>query len=84
MIKLKDVLALGNDLYDPAIQICPQIATLIHRMENSSVADHLLGMGMSGSGASCFALSTSQDIVIQLCEELHAFGFWAVATSLIR
>ena len=83
-LQLKDVLALGNDLYKPAIRICPQIATLIHRMENSSVADRLLGIGMSGSGASCFALSTSQDIVCQLCEELNAFGFWAVATSLIE
>ena len=83
-LQLKDVIALGNDLYEPAIRICPQIATLIHRMENSSVADRLLGVGMSGSGASCFALSTSQYIVSQLCEELKAFGFWAVATSLIR
>ena len=83
-LQLKDVLALGNDLYEPAIRICPQIATLIHRMENSSVADRLLGVGMSGSGASCFALSTSRDIVSQLCEELNAFGFWAVATSLIK
>ena len=83
-IQLKDVLALGNDLYEPAIRLCPQIATLIHQMENSSVAERLLGVGMSGSGASCFALSTSQEIVSQLCEELNAFGFWAVATSLIR
>ena len=83
-LQLKDVLALGNDLYEPAIRICPQIATLIHRMKNSSVADRLLGVGMSGSGASCFALSTSQDTVRQLCEELNAFGFWAVATSLIK
>ena len=28
-LQLKDVLALGNDLYEPAIRICPQIATLI-------------------------------------------------------
>ena len=83
-LRLKDVLALGNDLYEPAIRICPQIATLIHRMKNSSVADRLLGIGMSGSGATCFALSTSQDIVSQLCEELDAFGFWTVATSLIK
>ena len=83
-LKLKDVLALGNDLYSPAIRVCPQIATLIHRMKNSSVADSLLGVGMSGSGASCFALSTSQDTVSKLCEELNAFGFWAVATSFIK
>ena len=83
-LQLKDVLALGNDLYEPAIRVCPQIATLIHRMKNSSVADRLLGIGMSGSGATCFALSTSQDIVTQLCEELDAFGFWTVATSLIK
>ena len=52
--------------------------------ENSSVADRLLGVGMSGSGASCFALSNSKNIVNQLCQELNAFGFWAVATSLIK
>ena len=84
MLQLEDVLSLGNDLYGPAKQICPQIATLIHQMENSSVAEHLLGVGMSGSGASCFALSTSQDIVSLLCEELKEFGFWATTTSLIR
>ena len=83
-LQLRDVLALGNDLYRPATRICPQIATLIHRMENSSVANRLLGVGMSGSGASCFALSTSKNIVNQLCDELNAFGFWAVATSLIK
>ena len=83
-LQLKDVLALGNDLYEPAIRICPQIATLIHRMKNSSVGERLLGVGMSGSGASCFALSTSQEIISQLCEELNTFGFWAVATSLIK
>tara|TARA_B100000963_G_scaffold352783_1_gene366513 strand:- start:1710 stop:2576 length:867 start_codon:yes stop_codon:yes gene_type:complete len=83
-LQLKDVLALGNDLYEPATRICPQIATLIHRMENSTVADRLLGVGMSGSGASCFALSTSKDIVSQLCKELNSFGFWAVATNLVR
>ena len=83
-LQLEDVLALGNDLCGPAIQICPQIGTLLHQMENSSVAKQLLGMGMSGSGASCFALSTSQDIISQLCEELNACGFWTVATSLIR
>ena len=83
-LQLNDVLTLGNDLCEPAIRICPQIATLLYRMENSSVAERLLGIGMSGSGASCFALSTSQNIVSQLCEELKAFGFWAVATNLIR
>lgn len=83
-LRIEDVLKLGNDLYEPAIRICPQIFTLINRMENSSVAKHLLGVGMSGSGASCFALSTSKNIVYQLCEELNAFGFWAVATSLVR
>ena len=83
-LQLKDVLALGNDLYEPATRICPQIATLIYRMENSSVADRLLGVGMSGSGASCFALSTSKNIVSELCEELKASGFWAVSTSLIK
>jgi len=83
-VQLRDVLALGNDLCEPAIQFCPQIATLLHRMESSSVAKRLLGVGMSGSGASCFALSTSQNIVRQLCEELNACGFWAVPTSLIK
>tara|TARA_Y100000589_G_scaffold330067_1_gene378585 strand:- start:1134 stop:2000 length:867 start_codon:yes stop_codon:yes gene_type:complete len=83
-LQLKDVLALGNDLCEPAIQLCPQIAKLLHQMENSSVAERLLGVGMSGSGASCFALSRSQNVVSQLCDELSACGFWTVATSLIE
>ena len=83
-LQLTDVLELGNDLCEPAIQVCPQIATLLHQMENSSVAKRLLGVGMSGSGASCFALSTSQNVVSQLCKELNECGFWSVATSLIK
>ncbi len=83
-LRLENVLALGNDLCEPAIQVCPQIATLLNRMKNSSVANHLLGVGMSGSGASCFGLSSSKDIISKLCEELNEYGFWAVATSLIE
>ena len=80
---LKDVLARGNDLYRPAIQTCPQIAKLHEQIKQSSVASQLSGTGMSGSGASCFALSSSPDIMRQLCDELTANGYWAVTTRLI-
>ena len=80
---LKDVLARGNDLYRPAIQACPQIAILQEQIQKSSVASRLSGIGMSGSGASCFALSASSTVSKQLCNELTAKGNWAVATRLI-
>lgn len=82
--QLKDVIARGNDLCRPAIQACPQIATLFKQIRQSSVADQLSGIGMSGSGASCFALSTAPDVVKQLCDELTTNGYWAVATHLIN
>ena len=83
-LQLKEVLACGNDLYRPAIQICPQIATLHKQFQKSSVADQLLGTGMSGSGASCFALSASPDVIRQLYDELTTNGYWAVTTRLIN
>ncbi len=82
-LQLKDVLARGNDLYRPATQICPQIAKLREQIQKSSVVRQLSGTGMSGSGASCFALSTSQEAIKQLCCELTSNGYWAVATRLI-
>ena len=83
-LQVKDVLAYGNDLCRPAIQICPQIATLHEQFQQSSVADELLGTGMSGSGASCFALSGSPNVIRQLYDELTTNGYWAVATHLIN
>ena len=83
-LQLKDVLAHGNDLYRPAIQTCPEIAILRDQIQQSSVASQLIGTGMSGSGASCFALSTSKDVIRQLCDELTTNGYWAVATRLIN
>ena len=82
-LHLEDVLERGNDLYRPAIQACPQITTLLEQMQQSSITSQLLGMGMSGSGASCFALSTSINVTKKLCSELNATGYWAVATRLI-
>ena len=83
-LQLKDVLERGNDLCKPAIQTFPQIATLLKQIQQSSVVDKLSGTGMSGSGASCFALSTSADVIEQLRDELTANCYWAVATRLIN
>ncbi len=46
-LRLEDVIARGNDLYRPAIQTFPEIATLLKQIRQSSVVDKLSGTGMS-------------------------------------
>lgn len=71
---------LGNDLTDTAIELVPEIAsllTLLQQQRGCQVA------AMSGSGASCFALFDSAKTCQQAETVLLRSGIWARATHII-
>ena len=82
-VKLVDMVTRGNDLYTPASEACPEIRTLLAEMGELSAPDPFIGMAMSGSGASCFALTYDEQAAERLSEQLKSAGFWAVSTQLI-
>jgi 4-diphosphocytidyl-2-C-methyl-D-erythritol kinase len=51
----------NNDLLAPAISLCPDIKKVIHMLQT---CDDSVFAGMSGSGATCFALFKSEESVI--------------------
>lgn len=81
-----DLVALGNDLTPPATSLCPEIAQLLADMDRLSSSDQGLSdpvraIAMSGSGASCFALFSSQASAEALATHLQDKGYWAVASQ---
>lgn len=71
---------LGNDLTDTAIELVPEIAsllTLLQQQRGCQVA------AMSGSGASCFALFDAAETCQQAEAILGKSGIWARATHII-
>ena len=53
---LRDRIALGNDLLGPALAASPNIANTLEAVGRASDLEGFIGGGMSGSGATCFAL----------------------------
>jgi len=82
-VKVADIVARGNDLYGPAAQSCPEISVLLAQMKTFSASGSYIGQAMSGSGASCFALTYSQQAADDLTEQLTSAGYWAKSTCLI-
>ena len=70
----------GNDLQAPACQLMPEIADLLAILASQDGAD---AVGMSGSGATCFAIYSSQNACMTAASELLAKNIWAVATKII-
>ncbi len=70
----------GNDLQAPACRLMPEIATLLTTLTAQNGAD---AVGMSGSGATCFAIYSSQTACEAAVSELLAKNIWAVATKII-
>ena len=70
----------GNDLQAPACQLMPEIADLLTILASQDGAD---AVGMSGSGATCFAIHSSQNACMTAASELLAKNIWAVATEII-
>lgn len=69
-----------NDLEAPAISLCPQIATILTALQGT---EPFLSR-MSGSGATCFALYRSHDVMREAAEKLaldHP-GWWQMSGRL--
>lgn len=81
-VQLDKMLAFGNDLYAAAVQLCPQIGTLLEDMDRLCEPEQVFGRAMSGSGASCFALTGSRAAADKLRQQLEDAGYWAVSTQL--
>ncbi len=52
-------------------------------MSELAAPDPFIGVAMSGSGASCFALTYAEQAADRLTEQLKSAGYWSVSTQLI-
>ena len=77
---LAQILSIGNDLTAPACARYPEIGVLIDQLATPHFG--FIGAAMSGSGASCFSLTTNKPQAAQLARNLQKNGFWAEATQL--
>ena len=77
---LIEILSIGNDLTDPACALHPEIRVLIDQLAKPHSG--LIGAAMSGSGASCFALTINKIEAMQLSANLQKRGIWAEASPL--
>ena len=77
---LVKILSIGNDLTAPACARHPEIGALLDQLRTTHSG--FIGAGMSGSGASCFALTTNKTEAVQLATGLRKNGIWAEATPL--
>ena len=76
------LVSVGNDLDRPAKIICPQIDSLLSNIADLCTGTDIYGIGMSGSGASCFALCPSADTAEQIATNLTKRGYWAIASKM--
>ena len=67
----------GNDLYQPAVKVQPIISKVLSTLQQSPA----LYTGMSGSGATCFALCPDKDTADFIAKKCIDQGYWAVATK---
>ena len=74
--------AIGNDLTDAACYLYPEIGTLLFEMGNfgRALGSAFIGHAMSGSGASCFALFTTDYSAHSFQQACQERGFWSVQT----
>ena len=73
--------ARGNDLYEPALKLMPEIGDVITALDNSKGC---LLSRMSGSGATCFGLYADEDAAKTSAAALRAAhpGWWVEASYL--
>jgi 4-diphosphocytidyl-2-C-methyl-D-erythritol kinase len=72
----RDLAALGNDLQEAAITLCPPIGAVLSAL--AGLPGCRLAQ-MSGSGATCFALFDTPAAAIAAGSTLHAPGWWVWA-----
>jgi len=83
----QELIGIGNNLTEAAVQLCPEINMLISEMTKfgrQNLAKMFIGAAMSGSGASCFSLVTSKEAADRLAAYLKGLNFWAQSTELIN
>ena len=70
-----------NDLIEPAIKLAPVIKEVLFVLRNLK---GIKTVGMSGSGATCFALFEPDDTVsaIKAEEQIKDYGWWTASTFL--
>ena len=78
---LEKIIAIGNDLTAPAVARYPEIARLIEVLGQPHKG--FIGAGMSGSGSSCFALTTNKSSAQSLAQSLKKKGIWANTTKIL-
>ena len=78
---LEKIIAIGNDLTAPALARYPEIARLIEVLGQPH--NGFIGAGMSGSGSSCFALTTDRSSAQSLAQSLKKKGIWAHTTEIL-
>lgn len=73
--------ALGNDLTAPAVSLVPEIADALEALRADARA---LYTGLSGSGATCYAIAASPTEAEALCVEIKTRrpSWWCAATRL--
>ncbi|MGC6536650.1 MAG: 4-(cytidine 5'-diphospho)-2-C-methyl-D-erythritol kinase [Candidatus Puniceispirillaceae bacterium] len=79
------LIAIGNDLRKPAQQLYPEIAKMLDDMADhyQAICQKPAIIGMTGSGASAFALCDNADHAKMLSQALIEAGYWAVNSQLI-
>ena len=78
--ELAGIIAIGNDM---AALVCakhPEIAGLIDHLNMPH--DGFIGAGMSGSGASCFALTKNKKAAEKCCASLSEKNIWTQLTRM--
>jgi len=69
----RDLAQLGNDLEQPAIGLCPAIGDVLQALR---AAPGVLLARMSGSGATCFALTATAAEAAQVAASTAGQGWW--------
>lgn len=77
---LGHIISIGNDLMEPVLKEYSDMAWLIKFLKTPHLG--FIGASMSGSGASCFALTQNKEQADQLTAELLAQNIWAQSTKM--
>ncbi|GGY41461.1 4-(cytidine 5'-diphospho)-2-C-methyl-D-erythritol kinase [Parvularcula lutaonensis] len=70
----------GNDLFQPAVSLAPEIADLLDVMTGQPGTETA---AMSGSGATCFAIHASRASAVRATRDLQARGYWAESSFIL-
>ena len=76
---LGSLIADGNDLLKPAIHVAPGIKQSLDILASMHSARGFIASGMSGSGATCFALFTDPDTAVSALNSLGETEGWCWA-----